>query len=66
MGVADCPFDQERLGGVGEQPFGGGQHLQRAGLVPAVPAVMRGVPDRRVLPVQRVQGREDLSWRVSR
>jgi hypothetical protein len=40
MGAADGPFDQERLGGAGEQPLGGGQHLQRAGLVPAVPAVL--------------------------
>ena len=38
MRVTDGPLDQEYLGGVREQAFGGRENLRGAGLVPAVPA----------------------------
>jgi hypothetical protein len=61
--VADGPLDQERLGGVGEQAGGGGQHLQGPGLIPAVPAVVRGMGDGGVFPVQGIEGCEQ-GWLV--
>ena len=56
--VADCPLDQERLGGIGEQALGDRQDLQGAGLIPAVSPVPGGVRDRGVFPVQGVEGGE--------
>ena len=58
MRVADGSVDQERLGGVGKVVLRSGQDLQGPGLVPAVPAVMRGMADGDVCPVQRVEGSE--------
>jgi hypothetical protein len=43
--VSDMPLDQERLGGVREDAAGGGQDLDGADLVPAVPAVFHHVLD---------------------
>jgi hypothetical protein len=61
--IADGPLDHERLGGVGEQAVRRPKNLQGAGLVPAVPAVMGGMADGDVCPVQRVQGSEQ-GWLI--
>jgi hypothetical protein len=54
--VGDVPFDQERLRGMREDAGRGGQDLDGADLVAAMPAIFHHVVDRDRGPWKRVQG----------